>query len=81
MRRRMLDTTDITAAAQAAADITVVTTARELQAAIAEGAQDILIRSHLDFSEIPLPFDGEQSGGHTVLPDVKASTRSIRVRL
>ena len=77
----MLDTTDATAAAQAAADVTVVKTARELQAAISDGAQDILIQSHLDFSELPLPFDGEYSGADTVLPDVKASTRSIRVRL
>ena len=78
MLRRMLDTADVTASAQEAADITVVKTARELQAAITDGAQDILIQSHLDFSELPL---AETTPAHTVLSNVRGSTRSIRVRL
>lgn len=76
----MLDSTADMVSAQAAADITVVNSARELQAAISDGAQDIVIRNHLDFSKLPLAFDGEATRAHTVLPDVNANTRSIRVR-
>eukprot|EP00892_Ulva_mutabilis_P005772 jgi/Ulvmu1/3567/UM167_0001.1 len=65
-------------AASAAADITVVTTAAQFQAAVMSGAQDIELREHLDLGSLALAFNSNTSLSATVLGDVKASTRSIR---
>jgi len=73
------------AEADAAANITRVTTARQLQAAVEAGAQDILIREHLDLNGIPLGRNGDRKIDDVdyapVLGTMKPTTRSIRVRL
>lgn len=68
------------AAAAAQASITAVNTAAELQAAMTSGAQDILVQSHLDLTDLPLAFNSNTSLVSTALGEFKASTRSIRVR-
>eukprot|EP00892_Ulva_mutabilis_P007594 jgi/Ulvmu1/5206/UM216_0001.1 len=79
--RRLLDAGDAAqelASAEADADITVVATTAQLQAAIAAGDQDIELRAHLDLSDVPLSSTGNQSEVSTVLRSVLPSTRSIR---
>lgn len=78
-QRRLLDTATPTAAADALADITVVTTAAQLQAAMMTGAQDILLRAHVDLTDMALATNSNTSMVSTVLGDTKPSTRSIRV--
>lgn len=81
--RRLLDGTLsaslMSISSSAPADITVVTTAKQLQAAMMSGAQDILIRAHLEFANVTLAAHFNTSLTPTVLGDVKPSTRSIRV--
>lgn len=85
-RGRDLLNTGEYASADAEANITVVTTGRELQAAIDAGAQDILIREHLDLTGVPLSLLSDREGQSStikfapVLREVRASTQSIRVR-
>lgn len=62
------------------ANITVVRTAAQLQAAVVAGAQDIEIQEHLDLSDLNLPMD-DSGWGLSVLGTVKPSTRSVRVRI
>lgn len=81
--RQLLDTeAPFPASASAAADVTVVTSARQLQAAVDSGAQDILVRAHLDLTGIPLALQpaANVSRVATVLAQIRPSTRSIRVR-
>lgn len=79
--RSLLDARDTQAGAAADADVTIVSTAAQLQAAIMEGAQDIQLRSHIDLSTLPLAFMNgpKNSLVLTTLGDVRASTRSIQV--
>ena len=78
--RSLLDARDTQTAAVVDADINIVSTAAQFQAAIMEGAQDIELRSHVDLSELALAFtSGSSSLVLTALGDVRASTRSIRV--
>lgn len=69
------------AEADADAEITVVSTARELQAALASGAQDVEVRAHLDLSDLALAHTSNTTLVSTALGDVKPSTRSVRVSL
>ena len=62
------------------ADVTVVSTAREFQAAVMAGAQDIELRAHVDLTDLALAFNSNVSRAATVLGEIKPSTRSIRVR-
>ena len=68
--------------ATADAFITVVNTAEEFQAAVMAGAQDIELRAHVDLTDLALAFNSNVSltVTRTVLGEIKASTRSIRVR-
>lgn len=66
---------------------TIVNTAEELQRAIAKGARDIEIQSHLNLtslsrtpSRVPWAPRHPKYGEHTHLMYVTAETRSIRVR-
>lgn len=62
------------------ANVTIVSTAAQFQAAIMEGAQDIQLRSHIDLSNLALAYaNGNISLVLTALGDVRASTRSIQV--
>ena len=76
--RHILDA-DVVSPSEADPDITAVRTAAELQAAIMQGVQDILIQDHLDLSDLNLAFNANRSRERTVLGEVKPSTRSIRV--
>lgn len=76
--RRLLDSYSGTAATKPAS-VTVVSTARQLQAAMMAGAQDILINEHLDLTELSLAFNSNTSRSPTALGDAKPSTRTIRV--
>lgn len=60
------------------ANVTVVRTAAQLQAAVVAGAQDIEVQQHIDLSDLNLPND-ESGWSAAVLGIVKPSTRSIRV--
>lgn len=71
---------DRQARSAAAASITVVNTASQLQQAILRQAQDIEIRSHLDTSIVGLVAGYNISFPPTPLGAVNG-TRSIRVRL
>lgn len=73
--RGLLDTAE----PAAAASITVVTNASQLQAAVASRAQDIEIRSHLDLSELGLLSGYTELDFATALGAIQES-RSIRVR-
>lgn len=70
-------------------DITVVSTAAELQAALLSGARDIEIRAHLDLEDVPavpIPvarqgmFDNSAAQARLVFAIVHHETRSLRVR-
>lgn len=74
--RRLLDAGPL---APAEASITVVNTARQLQAALQSQAQDVEIRGHLDLSALPLASGYNISFLPTALGTI-ISTRSIRVR-
>lgn len=63
------------------ANITVVRTAREFQAAFTSGAQDVQIRGHLDLASLALAFHSRGTQPPTVLGDSSPATRSIRVRV
>lgn len=95
-RRHLMDTSDYSdyvesdysegaflASVSDAADITVVTTPRELQAAVSAGVLDIQIEAHLDLSAeggLALAYyvRSERSGS-AVLAHIGGATRSIRV--
>ena len=69
------------------AQLTVVTTAAELQAASVAGAQDIEIRAHLDLSSLRRffnprlpPITGDESKGPHALLYAYGNMRSMRVR-
>eukprot|EP00892_Ulva_mutabilis_P005912 jgi/Ulvmu1/3693/UM017_0110.1 len=76
--RALMDTGVVAASPDAVADITVVSTAEQLQAAVMSGAQDIELRAHVDLSDLALAFTSNTSLVPTVLGEVKPSTRSIR---
>lgn len=78
--RHLMDASIPIAPANADADITVVITAQEFQAALTSGAQDVELRAHVDLTEMALAFNSNVSLTATVLGDIKPSTRSIRVR-
>lgn len=63
------------------ADISFVTTPQELFEAVRDGAQDIVITSHLDLTGLPLRNSTQCTGCQAMLGDVHPWTRSIRVRL
>lgn len=70
---------DVMATAAEEPDIIAVRTAAALQAAIMYGAQDVVIQEHVDLTDLNLAFHGNSRPPSTVLGDVNASTRSIRV--
>ena len=70
---------DVVSTSEADPDITVVRTGAQLQAAVMDGAQDILIQEHLDLSDLNLAFNANHSRDRTTLGEVKPATRSIRV--
>eukprot|EP00892_Ulva_mutabilis_P005913 jgi/Ulvmu1/3694/UM017_0111.1 len=76
--RGLLQTNVVAASPDADADITVVSTATQFQAAMMSGAQDIELREHLDLSGLALAFTSNVSLPPTALGEVKATTRSIR---
>lgn len=81
--RNLLDARDDSADAVNDADITVVTTAEQLQAVIIAGALDIQLRGHVDLTGLPLAQstgDLELQYFATALGGVRASTRSIQVQ-
>ena len=78
--RNLMDASNSVAPASADAEITVVSTAKEFQAAVMSGAQDIELRAHVDLTDLALAFNSNVSFTSTVLGDIKPSTRSIRVR-
>lgn len=67
------------AAADGQANITAVTSVAKLQAAMTSRAQDILVQSHVDLTDLPLAFNSNTSLVATALGDFKASAISIRV--
>ena len=77
--RLLLDWETPVADENADANITVVTTAEQFQAAVAAGVQDIQLENHVDLSNLNLPSQSYSARGPSVLGDVKPSTRSIRV--
>lgn len=58
----------------------MVSTARELQAAMESGARDILIQEHLDLTDLPMAYNSNSSMLTSALGEFKRSTRTIRVR-
>ena len=61
------------------ANITVVRTGYDFQAAVSSGSQDVEIRSHLDLTQLT-PDHFDQIPSSEVLKGVAPTTRSIRVR-
>lgn len=78
--RNLMDASIPVAPSSADADVTVVSSGREFQAAVMAGAQDIELRAHVDLTDLPLAFNSNVSQEATVLGEIKPSTRSIRVR-
>ena len=78
--RNLMDASIPVTPASAEANITVVSSAREFQAAVMAGAQDIELRAHVDLTDLALAFNSNASLPATVLGEIKPSTRSIRVR-
>lgn len=71
---------DVTASAEA--NITVVITVDQLQAAVMAGVRDIQIRAHLDLSDMPPAYHAYTvTAFASVLGDIYPSTRSIQVRM
>ena len=80
--RNLMDASIQVTPPSADADVTLVRNAREFQAAVMAGAQDIEVRAHVDLTDLALAFNSsvDVSQPLTVLGKMKPSTRSIRVR-
>eukprot|EP00892_Ulva_mutabilis_P005989 jgi/Ulvmu1/3762/UM175_0010.1 len=77
--RHLMQAGDVPASPVAAANITVVSSAAQFQAAVTAGAQDIVLDSHIDLAQVALAYSNDPAPRvHTALRYLRASTRSIR---